>query len=127
MHGLFKWSAKWWPGLIPLVVLWGIAAWTNTAPLETDLAARSAEALKGAVLDKTAIEVDGRDVTLSADAFSEDGRRTAITSVEAVPGVRLVNDETRLVPDCGHSPHLQQPSYVLAEITRFVAPLAMVG
>jgi pimeloyl-ACP methyl ester carboxylesterase len=35
--------------------------------------------------------------------------------------------ETRLVPDCGHSPHLQQPSYVLAEITRFVAPLAMVG
>ena len=99
MHGLFKWSAKWWPGLIPLVVLWGIAAWTNTAPLEADLAARSAEALKGAVLDKTAIEVDGRDVTLSADAFSEDGRRTAITSVEAVPGVRLVNDETRLVPE----------------------------
>jgi pimeloyl-ACP methyl ester carboxylesterase len=34
--------------------------------------------------------------------------------------------ETRLVPDCGHSPHLQQPSYVLSEITRFVAPLALV-
>ena len=35
--------------------------------------------------------------------------------------------ETRLVPDCGHSPHLQQPAYVLSEITRFIAPLALVG
>jgi pimeloyl-ACP methyl ester carboxylesterase len=35
--------------------------------------------------------------------------------------------ETRLVPDCGHSPHLQQPAYVLAEATRFIAPLALIG
>ncbi|MBM3646167.1 MAG: alpha/beta hydrolase [Alphaproteobacteria bacterium] len=35
--------------------------------------------------------------------------------------------ETRLIPDCGHSPHLQQPIYVLAEITRFIAPLALAG
>lgn len=35
--------------------------------------------------------------------------------------------ETRLVPDCGHSPHLQQPAYVLSEITRFIAPLALVS
>jgi pimeloyl-ACP methyl ester carboxylesterase len=35
--------------------------------------------------------------------------------------------ETRLVPDCGHSPHLQQPAYVLGEIARFVAPLSLVG
>jgi hypothetical protein len=35
--------------------------------------------------------------------------------------------ETRLVPDCDHSPHLQQPAYVLSEITRFVAPLALVS
>ena len=33
--------------------------------------------------------------------------------------------ETRLVPGCGHSPHLQQPAYVLSEIARFVAPLAL--
>ena len=33
--------------------------------------------------------------------------------------------ETRLVPNCGHSPHLQQPAYVLSEITRFIAPLAL--
>jgi pimeloyl-ACP methyl ester carboxylesterase len=35
--------------------------------------------------------------------------------------------ETRLVPDCGHVPHLQQPAYVLAEVARFVAPLALAG
>jgi len=99
MHGLFRWSSKWWPGVIPLVIFWAIAAWTSTPALESDLAARSAAALKDAVLDKTRIAVAGRDVTFAADAFSEDGRRSAVGSVEAVPGVRLVNDETRLVPE----------------------------
>ncbi len=73
MHGLFRWSSKWWPGTIPLVVLWAIAAWTSTAPLESDLAARTTAALKDTVLDKTQIAVAGRDVTFAADAFSEAG------------------------------------------------------
>jgi len=99
MPGLFRWSSKWWPGVIPLVVFWAIAAWTNTVPLEADLAARATSAVNDTVLDKTRIEVSGRDVSLAADAFSEDGRRSAVAAVEAVPGVRLVNDETRLVPE----------------------------
>jgi OmpA-OmpF porin, OOP family len=99
MHGFFRWSSKWWPGAIPLAVLWAIAGWTSTAPLEADLAARSSAALKDTVLDKTRITVAGRDVTFAADAFSEEGRRSAVASVETVPGVRLVNDETRLVPE----------------------------
>src|SRR6266567_6465080 len=99
MHGPFRWSSKWWPGVIPLVILWAIAAWTNTAPLESDLAGQSTAALKDTVLDKTRITVAGRDVTLAADAFSEQGRRSAVASVETVPGVRLVNDETHLVPE----------------------------
>jgi OmpA-OmpF porin, OOP family len=99
MHGLFRWSSKWWPGVIPLAVFWAIAAWTSTTPLESDLAARSSAALQDTVLDKTRIAVAGRDVTFAADAFSEDGRGSAVAAVEAVPGVRLVNDETRLVPE----------------------------
>src|SRR6266550_171119 len=99
MHGLFKWSSKWWPGVIPLGVFWAIAAWTSTAPLEADLAARSAAAVKDTLLDRPRIAVAGRDVTFAADAFSEEGRRGAVASVEAVPGARLVNDETRLVPE----------------------------
>ena len=99
MHGLFRWSSKWWPGLVPLAVLWGIAAWNNTQPLESDLAARGAAALKDTVLDKSRIAVAGRDITFSAEAFSEEGRRSAVASVEAVAGVRLVNDETRLAAE----------------------------
>ena len=99
MHGLYRWSNKWWPGTIPLVVFWAIAAWTSTAPLEADLAARSTSALKETVLDKARIEVSGRDVNFAADAFSEDGRRSAVAAVEAVPGVRLVDDQTRLIPE----------------------------
>ena len=84
---------------IPLAVFWAFAAWTNTAPLEADLAARVDAALKDTVLDKTRIAVAGRDVTFAADAFSEEGRAARSPSVEAVPGVRLVNDDTRLVPE----------------------------
>ena len=99
MHGLFRWSSKWWPGVIPLVIFWAFAAWTSTEPLEADLAQRSTATLKDTVLDKRRISVAGRDVTFAADAFSEDGRLSAVASVEAVPGVRMVNDETRLVPE----------------------------
>src|SRR3954471_19023184 len=99
MHGFFRWSSKWWPGTIPLVILWAFAAWSSTAPLESDLAQRATAALKDTVLDKTKIAVAGRDVTFSAEAFSEEGRRSAVASVDAVPGVRLVNDDTRLVAE----------------------------
>src|SRR5258708_34663334 len=99
MHGFFRWSSRWWPGVIPLVVFWAIAAWTSTLPLESDLAARSTSALKDTVLDKTRIAVTGRDVTFAADAFSEDGRRIARAAVEPLPGVRQVTGEPRLVPE----------------------------
>jgi len=99
MHKLFKWSGKWWPGVVPLVIMWGIAAYTTTVPLEDDLASRTEASVKDTILDKTKIKVQGRDVTLAANAFSEEGRRGAVTAVETIPGVRLVNDETRLVPE----------------------------
>jgi OmpA-OmpF porin, OOP family len=99
MRGLFRWSTKWWPGVIPLAILWAFAAWMSTAPLESDLSGRATASLKDTILDKTKITVAGRDVTFEAEAFSEDGRRSAVTSVEGVAGVRLVNDETRLIPE----------------------------
>jgi OmpA-OmpF porin, OOP family len=99
MRGLIRWSSKWWPGTIPLAVLWALAVWTSTSPLESELAGRSTAALKDILLDKSRIAVSGRDVTLAADAFSEEGRRSAVAAIEVVPGVRLVNDETRLIPE----------------------------
>lgn len=99
MRGLVRWSSKWWPGTIPLAILWVLAAWTSTSSLETELAGRSSAALKDILLDKSRITVSGRDVTLAADAFSEEGRRSAVAAIVAVPGVRRVNDETRLIPE----------------------------
>jgi len=115
MHGLFRWSSKWWPGTIPLVAFWAIAAWTSTTPLEADLAARSNAALKDTVLDKRRMVIAGRDVTFEADAFSEEGRRSAVASVEAVPGVRLVDDQTRLVPEA--RPFVWTAERVVARVT----------
>jgi len=99
MHELVRWSCKWWSGAILLAVFWAFAAWTSTEPVEAEIAARSNAAVKDAVLDKKRVTVGGRDVTFAAEAFSSDGRSAALTAVETVPGVRLVNDDTRLVPE----------------------------
>jgi len=99
MRGFLRWASKWWPGLVPLALLWCLAAWNGTVPLENDLAAHATASLKEAVLAQTQLTVAGRDVTLAADAFSEDGRKDALARVAGVAGVRLVNDETRLVPE----------------------------
>jgi OOP family OmpA-OmpF porin len=99
MSEFSNWVRKWWPGLIPLAALWVAAAWTGTVPMEQHLTARSAAALKESVLDKTQIEVSGRDVRLSADAFSEQGRTTAVDQVASVPGVRMVIDQTQLIAE----------------------------
>lgn len=97
MSQLFSWMRKWWPGLIPLAVVWIAAIWSSTSHIEADLTARATAELKDTVLDKTRIAASGRDVELSAEAFSEEGRHSAVSQVESVQGVRLVNDDTRLI------------------------------
>ncbi|MDQ8730303.1 OmpA family protein [Bradyrhizobium sp. LHD-71] len=99
MRTLLRVVRKWWPGLIPLAILWGLAAWFSTVPFEANLAGRTALSLRETILDKTRIEAAGRDLTVGADAFSEDGRRSSIAIAEAVPGVRLVHDQTRIVDE----------------------------
>jgi len=97
MDGFWSWTRRWWPGVIPLALLWVAAVWSTTSPVERDLTTRTSAALASSVLDKTQISVSGRDVTLSADAFSEEGRRSAVDKIAAVPGVRLVQDQTELI------------------------------
>jgi len=130
------WARRWWLGLIPLAVMWAIAAgpwtdlsaiaaqlrndpwamvvrlWTNPPPLkpltprtdllplEADLSARSIAALKNIVLEQSPpIRVDGRDVSLLARAFSEEGLRDAVAAIESLPGVRLVKSNAGLVDE----------------------------
>jgi OOP family OmpA-OmpF porin len=63
------------------------------------LASRSLSALKETILDKAVVEANGRDLTLAADAFSDEGRRSSVAIAEAVPGVRLVKDRINIVPE----------------------------
>lgn len=99
MRALIAVVRQWWPGLIPLGVLWVLAGWSNTVPFETLLASRSLTALKETILDKPVVEAHGRDLTLVADAFSEEGRRSSVAIAEAVPGVRLVKDRLNIIPE----------------------------
>ncbi len=99
MNDFSIWMRKWWPGVFALALLWAAALWFTTVPVETNLRASINAALKDTVLDKTQIEVAGRDVLFSADAFSEEGRRSAVAQAEAVSGVRLLHDQTRLIPE----------------------------
>ncbi len=99
MRRIFQWGPNWWPGLVPLAMLWLAAMWFTTLPVEDNLTARTSAALQDSVLDQTRIEVSGRDVTFAAAAFSQAGRQSAVSSAEAVAGVRRVVDLTRLVPE----------------------------
>jgi OmpA-OmpF porin, OOP family len=99
MRTVLRVVRKWWPGLIPLAILWALAAWFNTVPFEANLAGRTALALRETILDKTRVDAAGRDLTVTADAFSEDGRRSSVAIAEAVPGVRLVRDQTRIIDE----------------------------
>ena len=60
---------------------------------------RTALSLRETILDKTRVDAAGRDLTVAADAFSEEGRRSSIAIAEAVPGVRLVRDQTRIIDE----------------------------
>lgn len=99
MRTILRWVRKWWPGLIPLGLLWIWACWVNTIPWEDDLTTRAAAALNGTILDKTRIAASGRDVSLSAEAFSEQGRSSAVAIVAAVPGTRRVIDRTQVIAE----------------------------
>lgn len=96
---MFKWGRRWAPGLIPLVIIWGLSGWFTTVPVENNLSDQGRAAIKDMVLDGASVTVEGRDLRLSANAFSEEGRLSALAAVESVPGVRRVNDATGLLAE----------------------------
>ncbi len=92
-------ARKWWIGLVALAILFITAVWTRTVPLELDIALRSFVSLKDFVLGGANVAVAGRDVTVEAAAFAPEDRKRVVEAVKAVNGVRLVHDDTELVPE----------------------------
>src|SRR6476620_192821 len=89
---------KWWWGLPPLAALWGAAAVINVGAIEKDLATRSLAALSGVEIDQPVVRFSGRDGRVGAAAFSVAARNETVDRVKTTLGVRLVRDETSLVP-----------------------------
>ena len=96
---IFRSARKWAVGLIPLALLWLLAVWNSTVAVEETLAGQGKAAVKDMVLEGANVIAEGRDLRLSANAFSLEGRSSALAAVEAVSGVRLVNDATGVVPE----------------------------
>lgn len=91
-------ARRWWPGLALVALIWAFAGWRNVGPIEQDMVALANGALKDTLLVDVKLAAQGRDVTLEAAAFSENGRSSALQFVEAEPGIRLVHDKTHLLP-----------------------------
>ncbi len=90
------WRRWIWPGIIATLVLCVLAVFVRQQHIETELSA-----LAGAALAPThswaAIELDGRDLTLTGLAPSEAAQADAVKIARATYDVRVVNNKTSLI------------------------------
>jgi OmpA-OmpF porin, OOP family len=77
--------SKWWLGLALPAVLWGAANVLSDTKIEQDLATKALAAFPWAKP-----VVSGRDATISGIAPSEEAKSKALTTIDAIPGVRMV-------------------------------------
>jgi len=80
-------------GLISLVALSVICVWVKGPVIEQDLGSRSRSALQIGGYDAARVSVEGRTITLSGAIASDSEREQAVGIVQAVWGVRGVEDD----------------------------------
>lgn len=86
-------------GLLALAVLGFVTVTTARAPVEADLSARAAAALSTGGDGWAAVSFEGRDATLTGEALAEEARARARSGLEELFGVRVVRDDTTLLPE----------------------------
>lgn len=91
---MFDWKRWIWPGLIATVFLTVLALWFRTGTIESDLAAKIAQAHGNG--HWAVVTIDGRDVTLSGTAPDAAMHDEALSLARSALGVRQVLDRTEL-------------------------------
>ncbi|MCB1477797.1 MAG: OmpA family protein [Rhodobiaceae bacterium] len=82
---------------MPLALITLLALYFKPAPIESDLSVRAASDLAAAGHEWAEISVDGRDLTLSGTAPSEEAQGAARSLAMRTWGVRTVNDTSSLL------------------------------
>ena len=89
---------KWiWPGILAIVLLTALAMLMKSGSIEEDLRAKALGGLS-ANHEWAQVELDGRDLTLSGTAPSEDAASTALTIAKEAYDVRVVASDVVLLP-----------------------------
>lgn len=86
-----------WPGVITIALLTALAGWFLTGPIDQQLT-DSANAALEAEYPWASAEIDGRDLTLKGVAPSEEALASALKIAEDTKGVRVVDNQTTLLP-----------------------------
>lgn len=90
---------KWWWGLLPLAVLFGLLSAMTTGPIEGDLVQRSAEVFKTSGIPWAKLSLSGRDAVISGEAPNPESQKLATSTAERTWGVRQVADATTVAPE----------------------------
>ncbi len=88
---------RWLFGLIPILLLAGVAIFSERARVEKDLTERSQQALEAAGLAWARTVFDGRDALVTGLAYEEAEPDSATRLVARTHGVRIVRSDTKLI------------------------------
>lgn len=86
-------------GLAGLALLCLATIATAQRPVEDDLAARAFSVLVRSGESWASVAFEGRDATLTGESLAEEARTKVRTSLAGLFGVRVVKDETTLLPE----------------------------
>ena len=88
---------RWLLGIMPILLLGGVAILGERERIETDLTGRSELALEQAGLGGVKTTFEGRDARVSGLAFDEAEPDRAAKAVAKTYGVRIVHNDTKLI------------------------------
>jgi OOP family OmpA-OmpF porin len=88
---------KWiWPGIFAVVILTALSTWFRADTVENDLTAKALEDLK-TEHSWAGVSLDGRDLTLTGTAPSEEAAAAALKIADDAYDVRVVSDASELL------------------------------